>query len=117
MEEIKLYTSHDVAEMLGTTPRTVWTYIKDGRLKARKVGRAWKITADSLKAFLDDGQTGKENALKEIREVQADTNETRVNFDEGTITIYYADLKGLSQGRVQAQKWLQYWDRGQTKDK
>ena len=107
MEEIKLYTSKDVAEMLGTTPRTVWTYIKNGRLKARKVGHSWKITADSLKAFLDDGTPEKKITVKEIREIPADKDEMRVNLEDGIITIYYTTLKGLEAGRKRAIPWLQ----------
>lgn len=104
MEEIKLYTSKEVAEMLGILPRTVWTYIKDGRLKARKVGRAWKIPAESLKEFFD-GEL-KTPTVKEIREVQADKNEFRMNLEDGIITIYYTNEKGLARGRAQAKEWI-----------
>lgn len=105
MEELKLYTSKEVAEMLGITARTVWDYIKAGKIKARKVGRAWKITADNIKDFMDEGQE-KTLAVTEIREVQADKNETRVNLKDGIITIYYTNNKGLEQGRKQAKNWI-----------
>ena len=105
MDELKVFTATEAAKMLGVMPRTIWTYIKDGKLKARKVGRAWKITDDSLKDFLD-GTPAEGTKIKEIREVQADKNETRLNLKDGIITIYYADAQGLEQGRAQARNWL-----------
>ena len=105
MEELKVFTAKKKKKMLGVMPRTIWTYIKDGKLKARKVGRAWKITGESLKDFLDDVPT-EGTTIREIREVQADKNETRLNLQDGVITIYYADAQGLEQGREQARNWL-----------
>lgn len=105
MEELKVFTATEAAKLLGVMPRTIWTYIKDGKLKARKVGRAWKITDESLKGFLNGTPEGSA-AIKEIREVQSATNETRLNLKDGIFTIYYADAQGLEQGREQAKSWL-----------
>ena len=39
LREIKLYNIKQTAEILGVTTRTLQTYIKNGRIKARKIGR------------------------------------------------------------------------------
>lgn len=39
MNAIKLYTVEDVSEILKVTPRTVYTFIKNGDLKAIKIGK------------------------------------------------------------------------------
>lgn len=52
VEDIKLYTLEEVMELLHTTRRTLYRYIKDGKLKAVKVGGRWKVTEDALRDFL-----------------------------------------------------------------
>lgn len=48
----QLYYSVDqVAELLGLHVRTVRTYIRDGRLRATRVGRQYRITHEDLEAF------------------------------------------------------------------
>lgn len=52
MNEIKLYTIDEVVEILKVTRRTVYAYIKDGKLEAVKVGRYWRVKAEALETFL-----------------------------------------------------------------
>ncbi len=52
VEDIKLYTLDEVMDFLQTTRRTLYRYIKDGKLKAVKVGGRWKVTDEALKDFL-----------------------------------------------------------------
>ena len=52
-EDLKTYTAEEVAEMLHTTPRTVWGYIRKGKLKGHKVGRAWQVFEKDLKSFIE----------------------------------------------------------------
>lgn len=52
MSEIKLYTIDEVVEILKVTRRTVYGYIKDGKLDAVKVGRYWRVRAEALEVFL-----------------------------------------------------------------
>lgn len=49
--DLTLYSLKEVAELLGITSRTVWTYIRKGKLDAVKVGNQWKVTEDGIKAF------------------------------------------------------------------
>ena len=39
MKELKVYTIDEVVELLHVTRRTVYSYIKDGKLKAVKIGK------------------------------------------------------------------------------
>lgn len=54
MSELKMYSLPEVADILGVTHRTAWQYVKDGRIKARKVGRDWKINERYLKEFMGE---------------------------------------------------------------
>jgi excisionase family DNA binding protein len=52
IEGIKFYTIQETAQALNVTPQTVRAWIKQGRLKAQRIGRPILITENNLKAFL-----------------------------------------------------------------
>jgi excisionase family DNA binding protein len=51
--EIKVYTLKEVAEVLKVTERTLLTYIKEGKLKANKIGGKWIISQENLQNFIN----------------------------------------------------------------
>lgn len=51
LEYDKLYTVEDVAQKTGLTDRTIRNYLKDGRLKGKKIGGQWRFTADDIEAL------------------------------------------------------------------
>lgn len=53
MAKIEVYTIDEVCEILKLTRRTLYTYIKNGDLKASKVGRSWRVSAAALQEFLE----------------------------------------------------------------
>lgn len=48
----KIYTIHELEEVLQVTQRTIYNWIKDGKLKAIKIGRTWRVTQEALDEFL-----------------------------------------------------------------
>lgn len=56
IEGIKFYKIPEIAEVLLVTPQTVRAYIKNGRLKAQRIGRPIYVTDKSLKGFLEKGR-------------------------------------------------------------
>lgn len=55
MNEIKVYTLTEVIDILKVTRKTLYAYIKSGKIKAIKIGRNWRITDESLREFLQHG--------------------------------------------------------------
>jgi excisionase family DNA binding protein len=55
--DLTLYTVKEVAIILKVTYRTVWSYIKNGRLKAGKIGREWKVAETDLREFVNNSKT------------------------------------------------------------
>ena len=51
----KLLTTQEVADYLGLTQRTIYTYIQSGSLRAIKIGREWRIKESELEAFISRG--------------------------------------------------------------
>lgn len=53
IEGIKFYTVKEVAEALGVTAQTVRSYIREGKLQGKRIGRPILITENALKDFLE----------------------------------------------------------------
>lgn len=49
---IHLYTLKEVCDVVQLSRRTIYNYLKDGSLKAVKVGSQWRVTEEELKAFI-----------------------------------------------------------------
>ena len=54
IENIKFYTVQEIAQALQVTPQTVRAYIKQGKIRAQRIGRPLLITETSLKEFLNN---------------------------------------------------------------
>jgi excisionase family DNA binding protein len=53
MDKVLLLTPEEVAEMLRVNFRTVHKLIKDGELKAFKVGHQWRIPAEAINEMIE----------------------------------------------------------------
>lgn len=52
-DTIKLYTLQELESILETSTRTLLTYIKQGKLKAVKIGGKWKVSESNLQDFVN----------------------------------------------------------------
>ena len=50
------YTPDEIAERLKITRRTIYQWLKQGRLKGVKLGDLWRVSESDLKAFLAGDQ-------------------------------------------------------------
>lgn len=53
MAKIEVYTVEECADILKVTKRTIYKYVKEGSLRASKLGRDWRITDTAICAFLE----------------------------------------------------------------
>lgn len=51
---VMVFTVQETAQLLKTTRQQIRKMIQTGELPAVKVGREWRIPADTLVAFLED---------------------------------------------------------------
>ena len=56
INDTKVYTLSEVAELIGVTYQTAQRYVNLGRIPAAKNGRGWLITEHSLMRYLN-GET------------------------------------------------------------
>ena len=54
-KDLEVYTLEEITELLQVTRRTIYNWIKDGKLKAFKVGRGWRVTKEALEEFTKTG--------------------------------------------------------------
>lgn len=59
---IKVYNVAELSDVLRLTPQSVRRFIKEGRIRARKVGTRWLVTEDALRLFLEGGTPVDEDA-------------------------------------------------------
>lgn len=52
MDDIKIYTMQEVADILKVTRRTVYTYVYNHKLKANKIGKEWRVSHEDLQDFI-----------------------------------------------------------------
>ncbi|OHE25234.1 MAG: hypothetical protein A2Y45_01545 [Tenericutes bacterium GWC2_34_14] len=52
-QKTDLYKINEVAEYLRVSRRTVYTYIKQGKLQGFQIGVEWRVTKDNLEKFME----------------------------------------------------------------
>lgn len=55
MEDIRLYDLKEASKIVKVTRQTLYNHIKAGKLKAVKIGQAYKITEANLKQYIEQG--------------------------------------------------------------
>ena len=63
MEE-KFYTIDQIAEILGMHHKTIRKFITEGKLRANKVGKQWRISGHDLSLFIEDNNVNIKNNNK-----------------------------------------------------
>lgn len=54
------YSIKDLAPILKLHPKTILRFIKEGRIRARKIGRSWMVHQDDLKGYVHAELAGRE---------------------------------------------------------
>lgn len=49
----KYYSVDQISEMLNIHPKTIQRYIREGKLRAGKIGKSWRVTGHDLSVFME----------------------------------------------------------------
>jgi excisionase family DNA binding protein len=94
----EVFSVDQVAERLGLHVRTVRNYVRDGRLKAVRIGKQYRIAADDLEAFtglpVTDPRPARTTDLSSVVEIGGID---RVNADRLATTVI-ASVNGPRDG-------------------
>lgn len=54
-KDLEVYTLEEIEQLLQVTRRTIYNWIKSGKLRAFKVGRGWRVSRAELDRFMNEG--------------------------------------------------------------
>lgn len=57
---LTLYSVDDLHEQLGISKMTIRAYLREGRLKGRKLGVQWYVTEDAIRDYFNEALSGSE---------------------------------------------------------
>lgn len=57
----RYYTVEKVAELLALHPKTIQRYVREGKLKAKKVGKSWRIYEQGLNDYMSSSDMAEDN--------------------------------------------------------
>lgn len=60
--DLELYDVGELSSLLDIQERTIRRYLREGRLKGRKMARKWYVTQGSLEAYFQGGDGPEEQA-------------------------------------------------------
>ena len=79
MEE-KFYTVDQIAEILGMHHKTIRKFITEGKLRANKVGKQWRISGHDLSLFMENNNVSIRNKNEvEDEKIEFSTNSDNIN--------------------------------------
>lgn len=65
----KFYTIYQVADQLEMSHKTIRNFISDGRLKASKVGKQWRIAEADLEFFMKQGESTEDKQEESLNSI------------------------------------------------
>jgi len=77
-----LYTTQQVADLLGLHVKTVRGYVRDGRLKSTLIGKQYRISRSDLEAFTGAAVTSGEARLRPVSEASSIVQIDGIREDE-----------------------------------
>ena len=87
MEE-KFYTIDQIAEILGMHHKTIRKFITEGKLRAKKVGKQWRISGHDLSLFMEDNNVNiKNNNKLESEKIEFSTGDVDSNNKTSKINV------------------------------
>lgn len=65
--DLTLYSVDDLHELLGISKMTIRAYLREGRLKGRKLGVQWYVTEDAIRDYFNEDHSGSEESSSESK--------------------------------------------------
>jgi excisionase family DNA binding protein len=66
------YTVEQISAMLDIHPKTIQRYIREGKLRATKIGKSWRVNGHDLSVFMEDNrEDGNISKIRPTRSVNA----------------------------------------------
>jgi len=63
--DLTLFTVDELSELLDIQEKTIRAYLRDGKLKGRKMAGKWYVTEEALREYFDEPSEDGQEAEKE----------------------------------------------------
>jgi len=95
--ENQFYTIDKIAEILGMHHKTIRKFITEGKLKANKVGKQWRISGHDLSIFMENNNVNIRNKNEvENEKIEFSNGEVDINNKINKINIStVVDINGV----------------------
>lgn len=93
----KYYTVDEVSEMIGMHPKTIRRFIREGKLKANKVGKQWRITGHDLSIFAEGTNT---NKYSKKNDIEFNTKSSAKTHDENIKVSSVVDINVIDMDKA-----------------
>lgn len=108
--DLTLYSVDDLHELLDISKMTLRTYLREGRIRGRKLGVSWYVTEEAIREYFDEPQEAQNSTPKKnknqyryivqgINDLVSETEECET-IDEVIKTINEQAIISLFQVRV-----------------
>lgn len=84
------YTAEQIAKMLHMHVKTVQRYIREGKLRAVKIGKSWRVSGHDLSTFTENNDTPERNELPAQRATASGVADIKVITRDEAIRIVNA---------------------------
>lgn len=68
--DLTLYSVDDLHEQLGISKMTLRTYLREGRIRGRKLGVSWYVTEEAIREYFDEPQPESASTQKQKNKKQ-----------------------------------------------
>ena len=102
------YTVEQISELLQMHPKTVQRYIREGRLRAVKVGKGWRVSGHDLSVFTESAPPAPECAPVSIVSCVADVYAAEREDAIRIANTLTAALNGKPAGYGASKLYTQY---------
>ena len=113
------YTVEQISDMLNMHPKTIQRYIREGRLRATKIGKSWRITGHDLSIFVESADDeglgsgnrparsiiassvidivadGKEDAIRILNTLTATLNAKPPEYEQSSMQSQYIERENM----------------------
>ncbi|MDF3003239.1 MAG: binding domain protein excisionase family, partial [Bacillota bacterium] len=113
------YTVDQISEMLDIHPKTIQRYIREGKLRATKIGKGWRVTGHDLSIFIqsnsddtsdrekqpdrkviassviDVATYGKDDAIRIMNTLTAASNAKPPEYGQSSIQSQYIERENM----------------------
>lgn len=81
------HTVEQISEMLNIHPKTIQRYIREGKLRAIKVGKSWRVSRHDLRVFLESSDVRSSDSIAERTIIASSVIDITSNGFEDAIRI------------------------------